>query len=105
MRRQLSRHAHYLVAATDAARPVGFTCSWVGPGALGIVEDVFVHPDWRHRGIASVLVTAAVAAARERGAAEVIIAADPDDTPKDLYQHLGFAPFVVTRALNAPGEV
>ncbi len=80
-RRSIAEHADYLVA-TRGERPIGFACSWVGPQRLGIVEDVFVHPDLRRQGIASALVATAVSTARRRGASAVSIAADPHDTPK-----------------------
>lgn len=100
-RRGIAEHADYLVA-TAGGVPVGFCCGWSGPQRLGIVEDVFVHPDHRHRGIASALITSAVAAARSNGATDICLAADPDDTPKQLYRRMGFAPLAVTRTLTSP---
>lgn len=50
----------------------------------------------------SVEVSQAVRAVRARGVTSVLIAADPDDTPKHLSIRLGFRPVVVTRSLLAP---
>jgi predicted GNAT family acetyltransferase len=64
---------------------------------IGQVEDLFTHPDFRHRGIATALIAHCVADARARGAGPVLITADPLDTPKQMYAAMGFRPFSVTR--------
>lgn len=75
----------------------GFFSSLPGDNGVGMVEDLFTHPDFRRRGIATALVARAVADARERGAGQLLIGARPDDTPKQLYARLGFEPLCVTR--------
>lgn len=62
-----------------------------------MVEDLFTHPDYRHRGIATALIARGVADARARGAGPVIIGADPTDTPMRMYAALGFRPIIVVR--------
>lgn len=103
MRRGIAEHADYLLAADDEGTPVGFVCAWTRTATRhGILEDVFVHPRQRRRGLASTLITVAVGRARWRAATEVVIAADPADTPKVLYQRLGFIPCTVARTLREP---
>ena len=77
-------------------RDVGFFSSWPGEGGVGMVEDLFVLPRWRRRGVARALLHHAVADARARGAREVLIGADPADTPRTLYARLGFEPACLT---------
>ncbi|APU17073.1 GNAT family N-acetyltransferase [Actinoalloteichus fjordicus] len=101
LRRELSRHADFQVAAAGET-VVGFVVSAAGEGGLGIVEDVFVRSDHRRQGIATALIVAAVAQARRRGARELLIAADPDDHPKHLYARLGFRPTLVTWSYSRP---
>lgn len=71
---------------------VAFLSSAPGIEGMGVVEHLFTHPDHRGRGHAAALLHRAVADARQRGADEVLIGARPDDTPKELYRRLGFAP-------------
>src|ERR1051325_4709380 len=59
-----------------------------GPEAQ--IEDVGTLHDHRGRGHATAVVLAAIAAARERGAAFVFLVADYEDWPKELYWRLGF---------------
>ena len=63
---------------TDAA----FFSSWPRRDGVGIVEDLFTRPEFRHRGIATALIAHSVADARERGAGLVAISARAADTPK-----------------------
>lgn len=62
----------------------------LGDGAE--IRLVFVSPAWRDQGIARMLVGAAVRAARAAGAAYVVIVADDEDSPKLLYERIGFVP-------------
>jgi GNAT superfamily N-acetyltransferase len=72
-----------------------FFSSWPGTNGVGKVEDLFTHPDFRHRGIATALMVHCVRDARSRGAGPVLIGARPNDTPKDMYAAMGFEPFCV----------
>jgi GNAT superfamily N-acetyltransferase len=85
---------HWL--ARVGGRDVAFFASWPGRNGVGMVEDLFTLPECRKRGIARVLVHHAVADARARGAAQVLIGADPSDWPKRFYADLGFRPACVT---------
>lgn len=71
----------YLLASVDEV-DCAYVSYWAGLGGLGLVEDLFTHPDYRHRGIATGLITTAVDLARADGADAMLIGADPTDTPK-----------------------
>jgi len=76
----------------------GFFSSWPGENGVGLVEDLFTHPEFRGRGVATALMARTVEDARERGAAAVLIGARPEDTPRLLYASMGFRSLCVTRA-------
>lgn len=76
-------------------RPVAYFNSWAGIDGVGQVEDLFTLPRFRRRGIARALIHHCVADARAKGAGPVIIAADPKDTPKNIYAAMGFRPVAV----------
>lgn len=76
----------------------GFFSSWPGTNGVAKVEDLFTHPEHRHRGIATALLRHCVADARARGAREISIGARVDDTPKDMYAAMGFRPICVIRS-------
>ena len=76
----------------------GFFSSMPGENGVGLVEDLFTQPDFRGRGIATALVAHAVEDARQRGAGPIVIGALPEDTPRRMYQAMGFRPLCVTRA-------
>jgi ribosomal protein S18 acetylase RimI-like enzyme len=84
----------YFLAYSEG-RPVAYFNSWAGIDGVGQVEDLFTHPDFRHRGFATALIHHCVADARSKGAGPVVIVADPDDTPKRMYAALGFRPVAV----------
>ncbi|TQN32420.1 acetyltransferase (GNAT) family protein [Haloactinospora alba] len=99
--------ARYWIARS-AGTPCGFVASWPGHGDMGMVEDLFVHPDHRRRGIATRMLGHAVADARNRagtppeGPFPVLIRAAADDEPKHLYHRLGFEPAAVLRSYQGP---
>jgi GNAT superfamily N-acetyltransferase len=80
-----------------------FFSSWPGHNGVGMVEDLFTHPDHRRRGIATALIAQAVRDARERGAGAVLIGARPGDRVKRMYVSLGFRPICVTRSYVRSG--
>jgi len=83
--------------AFDGGEPRGFLCSWEGIDGVGQVEDLYVHPDARGRGVAAALLHHGVADCRRHGAKAVVIVADAGDTPKSAYARMGFAPVAVKR--------
>lgn len=86
---------YFLASVGD--RPVGFFNAWEGDGGIGQVEDLFVLPEYRKRGIATALIHHCVADARAHGAGPVVICAAADDTPKHIYANLGWRPIALTR--------
>jgi GNAT superfamily N-acetyltransferase len=77
--------------------PRGYLSSWEGLSGVGQVETLFVHPDFRHRGLATALLHHCVRDARALGAGPVAIAADAADTPKQMYADMGWRPVAVKR--------
>jgi GNAT superfamily N-acetyltransferase len=86
----------YLLAYEDG-QPIGHCHAWEGLDGVGQVEDLFVHPAYRRRGVATALIHACVASARTHGAGPVVIVANPDDTPKRAYAALGWQPVAICR--------
>jgi GNAT superfamily N-acetyltransferase len=78
---------------TDCA----FLSAWPGIDGVGQVESLFTHPDFRGRGLATALIACCVEDARERGAGPILIGAEPEDTPKAMYEALGFQPALMVR--------
>ena len=58
---------------------------------MAMIEQVGTLPEYRERGLARGVVSAAISAAREWGADTVMIPADADDWPQVMYANLGFA--------------
>jgi GNAT superfamily N-acetyltransferase len=77
--------------------PRAFFSSWPGENGVGIVEDLYCHPEFRHRGLATSLIVRTVADCRERGAGPVIINSDINETPKRMYAAMGFRPLFIHR--------
>jgi GNAT superfamily N-acetyltransferase len=96
-RRLKSPPARFWLAYLDGA-PRAYLFSWEGTKGVGQVEDLFTHPDYRHRGLATALIHHCVADARAHGAGPVVIVADPTDTPKEMYAAMGFLPVAVKRS-------
>jgi len=84
----------YWLAWLDGT-PRGFLASWPGTEGVGQVEDLYVEPEVRHRGLATALLHRGVADCRTRGADPVAIVADATDTPKHMYAAMGFRPVAV----------
>ncbi len=85
----------YFLAYVGQA-PAGYFNAWEGIDGMGQVDTLFTRQKFRHRGIATALIHHCVAAARNRGAQDVLIIADAGDTPKQLYAALGFEPVAVS---------
>jgi len=93
-RRSKSPPARLWLAYLDG-KPRAYCSSWAGQGGMGLVEDLFTHPDLRGRGLATALIHHCVAEARKEGAGPVVIVADATDTPKQMYAAMGFRPLAV----------
>jgi ribosomal protein S18 acetylase RimI-like enzyme len=85
------------VMAYEDGQAVGYCSGWEGVEGVGQVEDLFVHPAYRHRGIATALLHHSVRAARARGAGPVVIVVDPRNAAKDLYAALGWQAVAICR--------
>jgi len=83
--------------ALEGGAACGFLSSWEGIDGVGQVEDLYVRPDARGRGVAAALLRHAIADCRRHGATAVVIVADADDTPKSAYARMGFAPVAIKR--------
>jgi GNAT superfamily N-acetyltransferase len=75
--------------------PCGYLAAFVGVDGMGQVEDLYVTPETRHRGVATALLHRGIADCRARGAGSVVIVSDADDTPKHMYAAMGFRPLAV----------
>jgi GNAT superfamily N-acetyltransferase len=70
--------------------PRGMASTWGGVDGVGQVEDVFVEPESRHRGLGTALIHCCVADCRARGSNAIVIVADAGDTPQAMYAAIGF---------------
>jgi GNAT superfamily N-acetyltransferase len=73
--------------AEIATRPVGFA-TVAGDAPVVELEDLFVHPDWMRRGIATRLIADAVEQSRLRGATRIEVTANPHADA--FYRQVGF---------------
>jgi len=95
-RRAKSPPVRYWLAYLSG-EPRAYLASWEGLDGVGQVEDLFTHPEFRHRGLAAALIHHCVADCRAHGAGPVVIAADTTDTPKRMYAAMGFRPIAISR--------
>jgi GNAT superfamily N-acetyltransferase len=94
------RGTRTLVVRDDDGAPSGYV-SFVASGEAAEVEQAYVTPDLRNRGLGGALVAAAV---RASGARDVFIIADDEGDSKRLYERLGFAPVWIQHVfLTRPG--
>lgn len=109
--RQLADHRHVLaeagarffVAVVDGV--AASRCELYQDGDVAQVEDVGTVPGFRNRGLASAVVTRAVAEARSAGADLVFLQADAEDWPMHLYGKLGFEELARWSGFTRPGQV
>jgi GNAT superfamily N-acetyltransferase len=74
----------------------GMASVWDGLDGVGYVEDVFVEPAYRHRGLATALMYRLAADTRARGTGALSLVADAGDTPQTMYAAMGFR-YVATK--------
>jgi GNAT superfamily N-acetyltransferase len=96
-RRRYPFFTHYL-AVVDG-RAVGYFSEAV-KGNYGYLENLFVDPAYRLRGVATALVHHTARIARSKGARIVFLPADASDTPKEMYWRMGFRPVFVARGYH-----
>jgi ribosomal protein S18 acetylase RimI-like enzyme len=73
--------------AVVAGRVVGFATTSVGPDGVEL-DDLFVAPEWMRRGVATALVTDAVADARRLGVGRIEVTAN--EHARAFYESVGF---------------
>jgi GNAT superfamily N-acetyltransferase len=85
----------------EQRKPVGYsTLERIGKQAE--VAAAYVRPERRGNGIGTALTLAAIAAGRDYD--DLLICADDEDRPKQLYERLGFRPaWTMTEFLRLPG--
>lgn len=91
----------YWLAGIDGTA-CGFLQTYHDGAGMGIVEDVYTDPAYRHQGLASALMRASVDDLRADGAALVLLAVDPSDSPRHMYAAMGFRPLSVWRPFSRP---
>jgi ribosomal protein S18 acetylase RimI-like enzyme len=90
------------VLAYEDEQAIGYCSAWRGLRGVGQVEDLFVHPAHRRRGIGTALLHHCVAVARSEGAKDVVIVVDPNNPAKNLYHSMGWQPVAVCRQYDKP---
>ena len=81
--------------ATDAGCDVGFATlywSWETTisSRVGVMNDLFVIPEWRRRGVSSALIDACLHRCREHGAARMVWQTAHDNVrAQAVYDHVG----------------
>ncbi|MEA2197763.1 MAG: hypothetical protein QOJ25_1814 [Solirubrobacteraceae bacterium] len=100
-----ARLAHGMDALRNATRSRGFAAGENGDlssactlflerdgGGIALIDNVGTLVSKRSRGLARAVVTAAIDHARAEGCDPIVIPADADDWPKELYARIGFVP-------------
>ena len=82
-------HTRVLAVRDDAGRPVAYA-QLERLGDAAEIAQVFVHPEHRGAGLGTAVTRAAIEAAA--GVDELLIVADDEGRPKELYRRLGFRP-------------
>ncbi len=95
MLQSVSPLVRYWVAHAKGA-PRAFFSSWISSDRIAVLDDLYTHPDYRRRGLATALVHHCVVDSRARGARPVALETDPSDTPKHMYAAMGFRPLSVS---------
>jgi GNAT superfamily N-acetyltransferase len=104
LKRAKSPPVRYWLAYVSG-EPVAYCSSWSCPNGMGLLEDLFTHPNFRHRGLATALIHHCVDDCRKHGSGAVVIGADPSGTPKYMYAAMGFCPVVVKREYFKDAEI
>ncbi len=103
----LDRQTVHAFLARQEGRPVGYVIATSGP-LLPLVdtpsvciEHLFVHPEARHKGTGTALISACATLAERVGAEQVAVGVPSmDREPNRFFARLGFSPFVVRRVVG-----
>lgn len=96
LRARLDRHESVIFIALDADAAAGFTqlypsFSSVAMAPVWILNDLFVAPGFRRRGVAKLLMDAAARHAAQTGAIRVELETQAENRPAQaLYEQLGY---------------
>jgi hypothetical protein len=84
-------HERRFAVLDDRGEPLAWAKLWTA-GGVAQVEDVICLAEHRGRGYGRAVVTAATTAGLARRPELLVIAADADDWPQELYRRLGYVP-------------
>lgn len=82
--------------------PAGTISVWPR-GVFALIDDVATHPQFRMRGVARTMIFEACRHAIEAHCEWVVLTSDLFDTPKEMYQTLGFHPIGEVRGFLREG--
>lgn len=81
----------------DGGAAIGYGCTAVAPGGIGIVEHLYVLPEHRGGGVMASFISDAVARLLGQGCRAAMLGARAGERPRRLYARLGFRPVLVMR--------
>lgn len=96
LRERLEGNESVIFLTLQGSEPIGFTQLYPGFSSLSLarnylLNDLYVVPDWRRKGIGAGLIQAAVAHARTVGAKSLSLStARTNTTAQSLYESLGW---------------
>jgi GNAT superfamily N-acetyltransferase len=103
----LSRQGVHAFLARHDGHPVGYVILTSGPllplvdTPAVCIEHLFVHPDSRHRGAGTALISACATLAERVGAEQVAVGVPSSERdPNRFFARLGFSPFLVRRVVG-----
>ena len=75
----------------DQNKPIGFICSFIYKDAAKL-EDFVILDEYQHKGYGSALFSYVIEELKKKGIHDIYLTADLEDTPKDMYERMGFTP-------------
>ena len=96
LKENLRRPDYMLLVAESGSGVIGFVDLWiiddfVHGSKLGYIQNLYVAPAHRRRGVAASLLTELIELSRERRVAEIHVITDPDNVAAvKLYRRCGF---------------
>jgi GNAT superfamily N-acetyltransferase len=103
----LERHGVHAFLARHDGIPVGYLIATSGPllplvdTPAVCIEHLFVHPEARHKGTGTALISACATLAERVGAEQVAVGVPSlDREPNRFFARLGFSPLVIRRVVS-----